>query len=281
MAEVNKLRKNTIKVGVIQIESLPGNVQGNVEKALKMVNIAHFLGARYICLHEILPTDYVMNIRELAEPIPGFTTNKFQEIATKKDIFLIIGLAEKEDNNLYNTAVLIGPKGILGKYRKVHLWEDKTIYKNGIINEIATFEPGSSIEVFDFGEMKAGIMICYDGLFPEVPRIFALKGADVIFFLNNRPALGEQHIQAIARINSIAIIAANRIGKSTAHRGEDCFGESMVVDESGVTLGKAWNQETVIIASIDIAKIRKDRKNNPSFLGRRPLLYSTLSQDSY
>lgn len=277
MPEADRLKNDAIKVGAIQIEPVEGNIEINVEKALNMVNIASLLGARYICLHEILPTDYVTNIRDLAEPIPGSTTNKFQEKATQKDIFLIIGMAEKEGSKLYNTAVLIGPTGILGKYRKIHLWEDKTMYKNGIINEIAIYEPGNSIEVFEFGEMRAGIMTCYDGSFPEVPRILALKGADVIFYPNNRPMLGEQHIQAMARGNSIAIVAANRIGKNTAHGGKNCFGESMIIDQSGVTLGKAWNQETVVIASINIAKIRKDRKNNSSFLGRRPSLYSALT----
>ena len=107
----------------------------------------------------------------LAEPVPGGrSVQRLVQLARQHDLVLCVGLSEKERDIVYNTQVLVGPDGYIGKQRKLHLSRDEVLYYKG----------GRSINVFDIGKCKVGIAICYDTEFPEVPRIAALLGADVL-----------------------------------------------------------------------------------------------------
>ena len=111
------------------------------------------------------------NTWEIAESVPiGDSVERLCDIARRLDIFLCAGLSEKEKDIVYNTQVLIGPKGYIGKQRKLHMSRDESFFYKG----------GCETRVFDLGKCKIGIVICYDNQFPEVPRIVALQGADVI-----------------------------------------------------------------------------------------------------
>jgi predicted amidohydrolase len=111
------------------------------------------------------------NTWELAEPVPdGPTVRRLADIARRHDVFLSAGLSEKERDIVFNTQVLVGPEGYVGKQRKLHLSRDEVFYYKG----------GREIPIFDIGTCKVGIVICYDNQFPEVARVLALKGADVI-----------------------------------------------------------------------------------------------------
>lgn len=111
------------------------------------------------------------NTWEIAEAIPqGESVEALCGIARRTGIFLCAGMSEKENDIVYNTQVLIGPTGYLGKQRKLHMSRDESFFYKG----------GREIRVFDLGKCKVGMVICYDNQFPEVPRIVALKGADVI-----------------------------------------------------------------------------------------------------
>lgn len=111
------------------------------------------------------------NTWELAEPVPdGPSTRRLVEIARRYRLFLCVGLSEKERDIVYNTAVMVGPDGYIGKQRKLHLSRDETFFYKG----------GRDINVFDLGRCKVGVIICYDNQFPEIARVLALRGAEVL-----------------------------------------------------------------------------------------------------
>src|SRR5437762_854901 len=111
------------------------------------------------------------NTWELAESVPdGPTVQRLIELAARYGMFLSVGLSEKERDLVYNTQVLVGPQGYLGKQRKLHLSRDEVMFYKG----------GREIALFDLGKCRVGTVICYDNWLPEVPRIVALKGADLI-----------------------------------------------------------------------------------------------------
>jgi len=110
------------------------------------------------------------NTWELAEPVPGPSVRRLEEIARRHHLVLCAGLSEKERDIVYNTMVLVGPEGYIGKQRKLHLSRDEVFYYKG----------GREIPVFDLGFCRVGIIICYDNQFPEVARVLALRGADIL-----------------------------------------------------------------------------------------------------
>src|SRR5579864_7061249 len=111
------------------------------------------------------------NTWELAEPVPeGPSVRRLVEIARRHRLFLSAGLSEKERDIVYNAQVLVGPDGYVGKQRKLHLSRDEVLFYKG----------GRDINVFDIGKCKVGAIICYDNQFPEIARVLALKGADVL-----------------------------------------------------------------------------------------------------
>ena len=119
---------------------------------------------------------------ELAEPVPdGPSVERLVQLARRFDRFLSVGMSEKENDIVYNAQVLVGPGGYIGKQRKIHLSRDETFFYKG----------GREISVFDIGKCKVGTAICYDNRFPEIHRILALRGADVILMPHAaRPPIG-------------------------------------------------------------------------------------------
>jgi len=111
------------------------------------------------------------NTWEIAEPVPdGPSTKKIIQLAQAYNMFLSVGLSEKENDLVYNTQILVGPNGYIGKQRKLHLSRDEVLFYKG----------GRELPVFDIGKCKIGTIICYDNQFPELARILALRGADVL-----------------------------------------------------------------------------------------------------
>lgn len=111
------------------------------------------------------------NTWEVAEPVPdGPSVQRLVDLARRFGMFLSVGMSEKERDIVYNTQVLVGPQGYIGKQRKLHLSRD----------EVSMYKGGREIVVFDLGKCRVGTVICYDNWFPEIPRILALRGAEVI-----------------------------------------------------------------------------------------------------
>ena len=157
--------------------------------------------------------------------------------AKKLNLYIVSGFHEIDNNLLYNTSILIGPNGIIGKYRKIHLF----------MNEFDFFEKGNlGLPVYDIGICRVGMLICFDWVFPEVWRILALKGADIICHPSNLVLpYAQQAVPVHGMINKTFNITANRYG---TERGVTFSGKSIISNPSGKTLAvAASNKDKVSI----------------------------------
>jgi predicted amidohydrolase len=272
---VGKRSKNkkgaVVKVGYMQFSPLLGRKEENVERVISSLRGAK---ADLLVLPELFSTGYLfLNEEELkrsAETIPdGPTVSKFLKWARKENTNLVFGIAEKAQDKLFNSSVLLTPKGDCFVYRKLHLFD----------REKHLFSPGDKeLEVFDIGETKIGMMICFDWIFPEVARILALKDADIICHPSNLILPYCQDAMVTRCIeNRVFAITSNRTGME--QRGEEKLtftGNSQIVDPRGRILAKAdAEEEKVCIIEIDPfwAKDKKITANNHIFEDRRTDFY--------
>ena len=162
-----------MKAGFVQFEPRFGKIDENLRRVERLI---HQEMAELLVLPELFNTGYLFTshqeVEELAEEIPdGKTTRFLCELAGRCGSFIVGGLAEREGDRFYNSAVLVSPRGYVGTYRKIHLFSEEKLW----------FSPGDlKLDVFDLGCCRIGIMICFDWFFPETTRILALQGADVI-----------------------------------------------------------------------------------------------------
>jgi predicted amidohydrolase len=261
-----------MRVGFIQSDPLFGNTEYNLSKVESLITLRK---ADLMVLPELFSTGYhFLNQNEalkLSEPIPeGPTTQSLIRICNKNQISIIAGIAEQDENRSYNSAVVIGPNGYLGKYRKIHLFGTE---KN-------CFHPGNlPLKVFDIGSARVGVMICFDWRFPETARTLALSGADLIAHPSNLvlPHCPQAIITRCLE-NRVFAVTANRIGAEERISGNplNFIGQSQVVDPDGNILCRAseTKEETKVI-EIDIGKSRNKSISSGDnlFTDRRPDLY--------
>lgn len=194
-----------------------------------------------------------------------------EELCRRSGSHIVAGLNEKDGEDLYNTAVLLGPQGYIGKYRKLHLF----------LNESDYFRPGNlGLPVFDLGFCRLGMLICFDWIFPEVWRIMALKGVDVICHPSNLilPGLAQRGIGVHAMINRYYVILANRTGTE----GQLLFtGCSQIAGPRGDILAAAGDVEEGIFTAevdIDLARDKAVTTHNDVLADRRPEEYILLTE---
>lgn len=258
-----------LTIGVVQMEPNVGKKQENIEKTLQFIEEAATGGAKLIVLPELANTGCIMSSLEeahsLAEAVPGGeSVAAWEKVAVDHQVYLVAGILESEGQKLYNCAVLIGPEGFLGKYRKNHLWYEDKLY----------YEPGNlGFPVFDTPIGKIGMLICYDLSFPESVRIQALLGADVIAVPMNIPGEEDQaydargwsmvNYRAVAygNVNKVFLACANRVGEE---RNTRFTGTSIITSCDGWPLaGPAEkNLETILYAQVDILQKRRLQKLN-------------------
>jgi predicted amidohydrolase len=260
-----------VKIGFFQFSPILGRKDDNVDRAISSIR---GVNADLLILPELFNTGYLFESREelkrSAESIPeGPTFMKMADLAAQENVNLVFGAAEKEGDRLFNSSVLIMPGGDFAVYRKLHLFDREKLY----------FSPGNKeLDVFDVGGAKVGMMICFDWIFPEVARILALKGADILCHPSN---LVLQHCQSamITRCieNRIFAITANRTGTEEAGGERFSFtGNSQIVDPKGDILAKADEcREGVWSEEIDPALARDKRfiPRNHLFEDRRTEFY--------
>lgn len=191
-----------------------------------------------------------------------------QQCATY-DMHIVSGFNERVGNSLYNSAVLVGPTGHLGTYRKLHLF----------LNEQDVFKPGDlGLPVFDIGLCKVGLLVCFDWVFPEVWRILALKKADIICHPSNLvlPGLCQSAVPTHALVNHVYVITANRIG---TERELTFTGLSTIANPKGIVLAQAppdSENVTIINIGLDLARDKAITPRNHLFTDRRVELYEEL-----
>jgi predicted amidohydrolase len=247
-----------IFIAGVQMEPKIFEKENNLERIINLSREAHKKGARLVVFPECALTGYIFfNLQEaqpMAEAIPGPSTDRIQKICKELDFLVLVGLIEKEGNECFNSAVLIGGEGVIGKYRKIHLpflGLDRFVKRGDI-----------PFKVYDTKLGKLGWVICYDQSFPETIRILAIKGAEIVALLTNWPegveATSRYIVPARAVENRINYIAVNRVGRE---RGFRFIGESKIIDYSGKILAEASSdREEILYAEVDLEKAREKRQ---------------------
>ncbi|WP_425274042.1 nitrilase family protein [Paraburkholderia lacunae] len=254
-------------VACIQMEPHVGAKRENVARSIQYIEEAAKSGASLVVLPELTNTGYVFADREeafaLAEDLPGGeTVQAWADAAQRLGVHVVAGIAERDGKRLYNSAIFISPSGRVGVYRKLHLWDREHLF----------FEPGNrGVPVFDTSLGRISIAICYDGWFPEVYRLAATQGADVVCVPTNwvpmpgqpadRPAMAATLTMAAAHSNGLMIACANRMG---TERGQPFIGQSLIVSGDGWPLAgpASCDQEEILYAAIDLQRIRSERTLN-------------------
>ncbi len=201
------------------------------------------------------------------EPIPGPATEVFARIADKHNLWVGVGMAEQsaDPKKPYNTVVFVGPHGQLHRYRKTHLFEPGV---EAPLRETQVYTPGETLDVFDIEGWCIGAMICADGFFPEVPRVLALKGAQVILYANGRNRVGPE-AEAACMANAAVVVVCNYTGNTPTERA---MGTSRILEPpwAGVVAAIQGAQQGWIAKEYlysDIARMR-----NLEVIGRAPFI---------
>ena len=269
------------RVAVIQFEPTLLAKEANVAALLRLVEDAAAGGAKLIVTPEMATTAYCWADRaEVApevEPIPGPSTERFGEMARRYGCWIVLGMPEvdPETDVYYNSAVLIGPEGAVGVYRKTHAFiSEPTWAKDGDLG----------LPVFETPLGRIAMTICMDACYPETARIPALAEADVICFPTNWLSEKSPSPSWIARAveNGVYFLAANRYG---LERGVQFSGGSVVIDPDGSLQGVVDNGDGIAWGEVDVARARDKRWRGESpenlLADRRPDAYGRSTLNSY
>jgi N-carbamoylputrescine amidase len=254
-----------IRIAAVQHSRAIGDIEYNLENMWKWSVQAANEGAQIVAFPELSNVGYICcgandDFFDLAEVIPGDTTNYYLKIAKELNIHLVAGLYERDpiSHSYYNSAVIVGPKGLIGRYRKRHIPSKPTFL------EKYYFSPGNlGYPVFDLGFCRVGITICYDRHFPECYRHMALNGAEIVFSINNTGSthsirVWDSIMSCNAYCNGIFVVQVNAIGKE----GENFLhGQSAIVNPFGEFSAHAEAEEQLIIADCDLSIMQAARKN--------------------
>ena len=282
-------------IGCIQM-SCSTDPQENLDKACERVEEAADGGAQVICLPELFRSQYFCqkedaSIFDLAESIPGPSTEALSSIAREKKVTVLASLFERRMAGVYhNTLVVIGKDGgIVGMYRKMHIPDDPLYY------EKYYFTPGDlGFKSFDTPDAQIGTLVCWDQWYPEAARITALQGAHVLFYptaIGWHPAEKDEYgvrqhdaWRTIQRSHAIAngvyVAAVNRVGHEGAKDGGIQFwGNSFIADPFGVVLAEAsHDKEEILYAECDPRLQEETRRNWPFLRDRRIDAYAPVTK---
>jgi predicted amidohydrolase len=247
--------RKSIKIAGMQMEPAILDKERNLTRSLELIEAAAQEGAQLVVFPECCLSGYVFSSLEEALPItetvPGPSTEKIMNSCRKLNLHVVIGLLEKDKGKYYNTSAFIGPSGLIGKYRKLHL---PYIGIDRFLNH-----GDMPLEVYDTDIGNIGLGICYDLDFPEHSRVLTLLGAEIIVTITNWPEgieiIPEHIIPTRVRENRVHNIAINRVGEE---RGVRFFGKSRIFDCTGALLaeGKPYHED-ILHAEIIPAQARE------------------------
>jgi N-carbamoylputrescine amidase len=294
MKQGEKSRK--VKLGLIQAKVLP-KPEENLKKTLALAEEAVKKGAKIICTQELFKSYYFCQEEshanfQLAESIPGPTTDAFQKFAKKNDVVVIASLFEKRAAGVYhNTAAVIDADGkLLGIYRKMHIPDDPLYY------EKFYFTPGDlGFKAFQTKYAKIGTLVCWDQWYPEGARLTAMQGAEILFYptaIGWHPSEKAEHGEnnhssweisqrAHAISNGCYVVAVNRVGHEAPAGGDgiEFWGQSFVAGTSGQILAKgSVDQDEVLVVEVDLNKVDVTRTHWPFLRDRRIDAYGDLTK---
>ena len=273
------------KIALIQMK-MSSDTKKNMNVAIKKIKEASKKKAKVICLPELFLSNYFCQVEKhsnfnLAEKIPGQTTDALSSLAKELKIIIIAPIFEKKTSGIYhNSCVVINEKGkIIGKYRKMHIPDDPQYY------EKFYFTPGDlGFKSFKTNYGQLGTLICWDQWFPEAARLTSLQGAEILFYptaigwhpkekrrfgksqLNSWISIQRSH--AIA--NGVYVAAVNRVGlEKQGSKKLEFWGNTIVFDPSGNIVASAKQKEKTLICDIDFKKVENVRRHWPFFRDRR------------
>lgn len=264
-----------MKVAIAQLTSTLDKTQ-NLQKAVEYVGKAKAAGADFVIFPEMYSAAATpksgVRPSEVAEPLDGPFVSRLAQAAREQGIYVVCGVYESiegDQDRAYNTTVFFNRSGELIKaYRKTHLYDAFSYMESDYI--AAGNTPYEIIET-EFG--KIGLIVCYEVRFPEIARQFALQGADLLFVPAGWVAgpMKEDHWETLVRTraieNTMFVCAADQVGNIFA-------GRSMIVDPMGVIVASAGEEETLLVAELDLDRIQRVRGKLPSVANRRPELYT-------
>jgi N-carbamoylputrescine amidase len=297
-------------VGIIQ-DGVEEDIKLTVEATIPRIREAAQRGAQVICLKELFNASYFAKSQkhdrfDIAEPIPGPTTNAMQKIAKELGIVLIVPIFEKQAKGVYrNSAAIIDADGsMLGVYRKMHIPDDP------LFNEKFYFTPGdaatddaidkigtvakqaSGFRVWHTRFADIGVLICWDQWYPEAARITSLLGAEILFYPTaigwhpkEKSEFGIAQVdawrtmqRAHAIANGVYVASPNRVGHEdeAGTEGIEFFGHSFIADPFGRLLAEADTRESILVAKCDPKLIEETRRNWPFLRDRRIDAYAPI-----
>jgi N-carbamoylputrescine amidase len=289
------MRDSKFKIGLVQM-SCTLNAGENLQKAIRGIREAASKGAEIVCLQELFRSQYFCReekaeLFDLAESIPGPSTEALSSVAKELQVAVVASLFEKRAQGLYhNTAAVIDADGsLIGTYRKMHIPDDPLFY------EKFYFTPGDlGFKNFETRFSRIGVLVCWDQWYPEGARITSLQGANVLFYPtaigwhpSEKAEFGEAQLDAwrtIQRAHAIAngvfVAAVNRTGfEGTPESGLEFWGNSFVADPFGRVIQQASaTEETVLTAECDPKKMDEQRRNWPFLRDRRIDAYGPITQ---
>lgn len=249
--------RDKVKIAAVQMDPKLMESKANLDKILYEVRNAASNDADLIVFPECALTGYVFTNLDEAVPfmetVPGPSVNELSTCCLKLKVHIVFGLLEKDGDKCYNTAVLVGPQGLVGKYRKIHL---------PFLGIDRFIDPGDKpFQVYQTPIGNIGIQICYDCNFPESSRVLALKGADILVIPTNWPEGREKVAKYImvarAFENKVNLVAVDRVG---IERGTKFIGLSKIVDACGDAIVEAsTDHEEIIYAEVSLVEARQKR----------------------
>ena len=241
-----------ISVALVQCDSVPGQVERNLDNLERLAERAAKSGARWILFHELSVCDYLDKPADLAELVPqGSSTARLAKVAERLRATIAFGLVEKGRDRIYDTCVFVGPQGYCYHYRKTWLWHERpdVSYRD----EWARFDPGTGPELFQVDGVRATCFICADSNSQRcVERAAALKPQVVWFPINRHNVSSFEEYGNIAKKIGAPMLVANRVGRSII---KDTLGGSVVYSAQGEILARAnmEGREEILHHELEIA----------------------------
>jgi predicted amidohydrolase len=273
--------RDKIKLALAQISSKREDKEANLQKIEKLTYKAKEQKADLVIFPELCLSGYVVRDQfyELAETIPGPTAEKVEALAKETGMHIIFGmpeLSEKTHATVFNTAVFVGPKGLVGKYRKMYL------PTHSIFEEKRYFRPGYQTAAFQTDVGNIGLCICYDLFFPEVLRLIRLKGAQLIVCISASPAVRRSYFETLAcarALENTAYLAY--VNLAGVQDGLQFWGGSRLVSPNGDVLAKAkYDEEDFVQCEVDYSELRTAETFIPTLRDLRPELFDKLKEYS-
>jgi predicted amidohydrolase len=282
-----------LTVAAIQMNGELGKVEQNLDKIRSYTSKAAREGADLVVFPELAITGHWCSTEswKVAQPVPGGrAVGEIEGLASEHGLHISVGIGERERNVQYNTQVLVGPDGYIGKQRKLHMSGDEYFY----------FRAGTEIPVLEAGKCRVGTVICYDNIFPEVSRILALRGAEVVLSphaarFGKWRQRGQKKIVADQKkfyrkvyssraydngVFHVVVNQAGPAGEETNHAGG-----TMVLDPSGEVVAESKTkviEEEMIVAKLESSALDARRSGRCfNLVTRRPEIYGEISKTTY